>query len=376
MASGINSLILGTYSNLQESNVCELKELCLKNIHGDMPDDFDEKFTDWTQNAVEKTLEYYSQYIIPKYISGFINTQRFQNKNEQCSVYIGIDDFSQITGIPILKGYEPPIERMREIILESLQEDCILNINIIPCETDIEILEDEYETCRKEFERVKKHNENLMTNYVKSKREWLSNMRTYTQKMSNIVNDSILRQDCIRYIRQKCPDTHKIQEFVEILQRDERLDVPRTPEFAAIKENPNELFYWIVRWKDSCLQEILKVRPEQPCFNLVPKNLRNIQKRLTYHRFRWLMNQDNLQYYVIRIDVSDNRRIIPRISSNECFKYWDKSTEKWKARFRITIDKIPQCLTLYELNIVIHKSKVSTLIEKEHWCSIISLLSN
>jgi hypothetical protein len=373
---------LGEYTNIVETNECELKELCLKNISGDLPDEFNEKFTLNTQKLVDQSLEYYSQYIIPRYISAFINTQRIQNTNNISTLYIGIDDFGQITGIPVLNYHRIPIKKMRRIIMKNINQKCNINIRIIPCKTSVNILEDEYETCVTEYQRVKEENRRKMENYVTLKKKWLSDMRVYTQKMVNIVNDKKLREDCVFYIENECDNIDNIIRFREILKSDVILEVPPTPIFSDIKEDPTELFYWIVRWKDDRLQKIVEKRPIQPCLNSTPKNLKNMQKRLTYHRYRWLSSQNNLNYYVIKIDIEDNimnrnRRCISMNYNqdnklmNNIVQYWDKTNKRWKEKYRVTLDNIPQCLTLKELIIVVEKSKFMNEIKKEKWSLVL-----
>ena len=126
----------GIYGDGRETTELEFKELCIKNPNPRFNDTelkqiietgyWDDKVT----LAVNSSLKFYMDYILPKYISSFVNS------NINGKLLIGIDDCGEITGVPY-RG-----ELSHNYILGLIAES--ISNNIKPCNNIKDILENHF----------------------------------------------------------------------------------------------------------------------------------------------------------------------------------------------------------------------------------------
>lgn len=312
---------LGDYLEKETISI-EYKEFCLKNVEeGTLPADFDNKFTTKIEKIVNENIEYYLTNVIPKYVSAFSNLQGNYKKG---SVYIGVDDMGQITGIPYLndaklntKKYKNEISlKIAKYLRITKSNGNILTENeklrylknrmkmkIIQCSLNPNKLQDEYHNLTEKNRKRMEKNNKIIDNYLKKKREWYKNVRQYTMKMSILANNRKYRNDCIQYIQENCDDQELKERHIGILRQKKYLPIPKTRIFKTLKTDPNSIFYWIVTWKDYMIQTITAKRPEHPMVPPIPFNAHFLQQRLSHHRKRWIQNTPNIKYYVFKFQV-------------------------------------------------------------------------
>ena len=104
------TMILGDYIGFDESKLIEFKEFILKIDPTSFFENEDIKNMVCTgkvlpnfNDIIMHNLIHYFKFYLPKYISAFGN---MRDSSESGNIYIGINDFGEITGIPFIGNLE------------------------------------------------------------------------------------------------------------------------------------------------------------------------------------------------------------------------------------------------------------------------------
>ena len=269
-------------------------------------------------------IKKYFKIYIPKYASSFWNAQISGD------LYIGINDLGFIKGIPFQN--ELSIELLNQInqkiIIKYLDSKYInfINIELIkinkpekPREKIIPSMK-EYFKHKEEFIQEKQKYKNNLLN-------WRIRMLYMTQKLVDLVNNQDSRQSIINYIK----NIHSESIVIKLLETDYKLTYASHDEIKNYKDDINNIFYWITRWRDDMVD---KIKLEKPVFNYefldynLPINLLLSSYTLIPY---WMNYNENMNLYIIKINF-----IFPNIYHN--IKYYDKYLKKWIKKIRI-VDK-------------------------------------
>ena len=299
-------MLLGDVLDSEDMDT-EYKEFCFKNNVYDIfskRDIHDFVMTNrWLPNlneAIIENLHKYFSFYVPKYMSAFHNSRK-----ALCKLYIGVNDYGEITGIPFkgnLRIYSEYFKIFIESILEqSVSDKCCVKIGLDIIENDIDrdVLNDDY--TKKLLAKYKKFHKSYKENYasfVKNKQKWIKELYLYKGRLHDLINNNDIKLDFAKFLENK----NLLHSFPELHMK--TINIPSEC-VKHYKNNPNELIYWIIQYKDEKIKKLLASKPREP---LVPKIL-NIKyclfTQLSALRRR-LVKNPKVRYYTVVVNVQSS----------------------------------------------------------------------
>jgi len=295
-------LILGDqhYYKSESLNV-EFKEFCLDVSHDSLNIDdicktgiikYNEidVFNKLILNNIEK---YFIKYI-PRYMSAFINSNI-----DNAELLIGVDDFGEITGIPFFGTFEDfnlfinliidlPLTYLKtdgkEIDYKVIVEELTIDENYLSDETD-EILKD--------FHYHKNKINILHKKYKKERVKWSNTMNSFTCKLPILLETKKIEFN--QYLIQYAPHlvNYKIYEH-------------EMSGIADLKTNPEHYLYWLMQYKKHHINELKKIKPRKPTLPKIIYGPEYLMNNLTDLRFKFVKNNKNIKYFIIKIIFPNN----------------------------------------------------------------------
>ena len=221
-----------------------------------------------------------------------------------------------------------------------------INIKIDTLNKDPLILDyDDLDTLWLQYQNKNSENIRKMEEFNAKKRIWLAKISRYETKLINILNTRDVRQELIDYIlkeAKKVVSNDKLMCFLNTLKSERYIDID-SDSIEEFKGNSQTLLYWVMNFKDYMLQKLLEIRPTRPK-TLLQTYPEMIFKRLTPLRKLLIENNENIKYYILRIEVTP----VSRNSSSYYFKFPGQYT--WNAKVRRCIKlrnddySIPACI--------------------------------
>lgn len=350
------SWILGDYIGFKESLEDEFKEFMFKIT----PEFYfsnhqvqtyvktgvlDEKiFNDF----VLENLEQYLQIYLPKYISAFGNSEEI----EDGYLYVGVSDSGELTGIPFLGVINQ--DHIKEILFSIKQwvgvdndpenkfrDELIQNVSfeLIPLEVNMDLLEDDEE----ELLRLEQRYENFMKeleDYKIQHTKWLEEIQSFTNKISYIMLDKNIRNEIASYIRENC----KEERFwiAELLESDTKIEILNGVQLCDYKHCDNNVYYWIMFYKDYIIAKIRKKKPIKPtntygCLNHI---YLDYFRGLTKLRKKFVVNNPSLTYTILRFKIPGKKHKEDKI----IFYNQPDFVEKWYHKIRTIGLRGPCCI--------------------------------
>ena len=243
-------------------------------------------------------LKKYFRNYVPKYASAFFNS------NINGCLYIGVNDFGLVKGIPYCGklNKEYLIKKLKKIIKNHLLHDSSYDIyNNIQIElikimkptkpaTDICPLFTHY------LVEKQKH-EDYHNNFIAKMDLWWKRFAFVNQKLIDLVNNQDSRILIINWIK----TIDSSSSVIKLLETDFILEYRNHEEVFILKEDPTNPYYWVTRWKDIIIDTNKK---ERPVYNYefndckLPINLiKNCNHMIPY----WTNYNDDMNLYVICI---------------------------------------------------------------------------
>lgn len=330
---------LGTFFDHNETLDREFKEFCLKTEikkifskceiyqiikNGVLPGKFNK--------IVLNNIKLYIQSYFPKYICSFHN-----NKDavfHRMNIYIGIDDHSEITGIPFngdLTKYKENFLKLIKDVVDKYTETCCIKyeLHVKKCELDYDILDDNsVQMLLNEYDSIRDKYDLEYANYVGRKKKWIVDMQIYKGKLTNVIDNNELYIEFIDYL--------KINEKYELFKNELDVNNIIAHEVRYCKNDKTSLLYWIIKFKDEHVRQLIIDKPIQP---VSPKILNAdvcILTQLSCLRKRLLLKNDKLEYYVIILEIYKN---------NKCDKltsYYDRKKKQYRCVCRTVINNEPR----------------------------------
>ena len=251
-------------------------------------------FNPFVINSLDR---YFKQYL-PKYTCAFINRNIIGN------LYIGVNDFGFVKGIPYCG--ELPVSRLTENMYDIIEKsvkftepiDIRQHISIkfskiqkpsIP-ETSLPFSYIEF--CEKRSAYLDKYNA-----FLKKFDQWKTKSMFFTQKLVDLVNNDDSRSMIIQYIIDIDPSC----VVIKILQSDYTLPYCDHEEISVLKDDPQNPYYWVCRWKDEMIEKTRKERPVFRDIAFLPATPYNIiigaGEMIPY----WMNFNDNMNLYIIHV---------------------------------------------------------------------------
>lgn len=331
-----STLRLGDQHNpLEESLEVEFKEFCLNEIKNEEDVNHCIK-TGKIRNKLKfnqdvyNNIKYYFYKYIPKYISAFINA------NINGELIIGVNDYGEITGIPLIGTKQDLEEYINKQNLHSnifnlikYEDENLFNVTyeIKELKIDINYIDNTCDKLLSEYYKNLKLKELLIKKYKQDRLIWIKKMDEFTCKLPTLLT------------------TKKI-EFKEFL----KINAPQYIDFiikehemrhiSHLKINPSHYIYWLMKFKDLNLEKIKKQKPEMPDIPKIINDPKNIYKKLTHLRYKLINSNNNLNYFVINIKINKKNNI----NSNSII-YYNLHKKKWIKNIRKLNHNGPKCET-------------------------------
>ena len=303
---------LGLFQNLNKETLeVEYKEFSYK-IHIDKyfePEEvndivlgkkvLDEKFN----QSILDNLKFYSRFYIPKYLSAFCNG----NLKKKGKLMIGVDDLGEILGIPYLGCI--PKEIIKNHIIKQIHDSIIttnatmnyilenIKINIDKLVINPNLIYSNLE------EKIHKINESFK-NYQQEKEEyqnayklWYNKLNKYAMKLVDILKYPDVFRELFNYIMER--DDRKL--FVLSQNIEDYIH-----NIHHYKNDENNISYWLCRFRDEKVDEIIANRPVKPKTKVKYISYVNEFLKLGNLRKTLLECNPDLNYYIIIVEIPNN----------------------------------------------------------------------
>jgi len=256
-------------------------------------------------HVITNLLKYIKLYV-PKYTSAFMNSKSIAPFGE---LYIGVDDFGTVQGIPFQGVLNPEIihSQLRKVIEDSIiisNDEKIVNIMDY---IKVELINVSYDNMV-----LSKHPE-IYSNYIESiddlrKKEyefqeknqiWKDGLSMYLQKLINLFNAEPMRSKLYEYIKMQKPDSI----VLKMMDASYILEEQVHGKIAELKENIDEPYHWVCKWKDEMIEYYKKTKPSPKHRILMTKMIQpiNILMKVNPMIPYWMQNNENMNLYVIKI---------------------------------------------------------------------------
>lgn len=272
---------------------------------------------------------------IPKYVSSFLNTPNMDTGK----LVIGLNDYGMVTGVIIDKTTTP--DSIKQIIIEILEDEIVnynsgeaINYNIDKQRIEkkiedlrniinmIEVRIHDVETCDhymddnsdEIFEKLQNELVDHLARdriYNKEMVKHINGVERYKQSIVATLNDPTIIWEIIEFICSHVPDDHSgdlesVREDV-ILQLHGHMNgynhiTYERGQFSDEKHNYHNVTYWIARYRDYMINDLMKIKPKKKNFGPKPKPYRDsmigntVQKLVKYHG-------DEFRICVVEIDI-------------------------------------------------------------------------
>lgn len=290
---------------------------------------------EFNEDVINNLYKYFSIYV-PRYTCAFLNA------NIDGELYIGVDDYGFVKGIPYMGKL--PIKKLKKNILKTTRKklennfmaeinlEQIIEVNFIK----INCSEKPETTMNPKFEKYLRHKNTFITRYngfVEKTQAWRVRFDYFNQKLVDLTNYDETRQLLIAYVRKHDPTN----QIISLLESDFKLEYRDHEEILVLKDDPGNVYHWVTRWKDEVLT---KVRREKPKFTYQMSNrsapinlITSVGSMVPW----WMHNNDNMNLYVIHIKIKSSQLFLPdEINDIErYFKYYDLYLNKWCRCIRV-----------------------------------------
>jgi hypothetical protein len=332
--------LLGDVLDHHESIDIEYKEFCfktnlfeyfskneLRNMikNGILLNGFNELIID----NIKKYIHYY----ISRYVSAFHNSKC----SDTYKLFIGIDDFNEITGIPFngnLLIYNTFFRKyMEDVLSNNVKNRCCVSVGLESFKNviDEDILNDDYlGDILEEYDEQDKIYKELYNKYIKNKRLWIREMFIYKGKLEDLINNNDIKLEFVMYLEEK----NLLHSFPEVLWRYHYIP---SDSIKYVKKSPTHLIYWLIKFKDERVNQLMNRKPIEP---QIPKIL-NIEyclmTKMTLLRKRLV--QKGVSYYTIVMTFKCNK------FCNKVVSFRDPRTRMYRSlrRYICSIGNTPKC---------------------------------
>lgn len=285
-------------------------------------------------SSVLKNLKRYIRNYIPKYTCAFLNA------NTKGELYIGVNDYGFVKGIPF-QG-DLPIDSIKKRIFDTIQTtiknnigfdfklDKLISVDIVKINNPVAPANPTPQTFtnflaqRQTF--IKAYNE-----FVEKMDSWRIRFNFFNQRLAELVKNIESRMMLIEYIRRNEPNS----PVIGILESDYTLEHRYHDEVNILKEDPLDPYYWVCKWKDEMIRMMKKSKPifNEPEFSpATPYNLIiGVNEMIPY----WIHNNTSMNLYLIRIKFNTLMSAYGNQTSSKLFfSYLQHNDKNWVSCYR------------------------------------------
>jgi hypothetical protein len=330
--------MLSTYYPFDESVKLEFKEFYLKikpsiifseselsNIV--MKGIWDDRLND----LIDINIKNYIKHYIPKYTSCFLNS----GINGQ--LVIGINDDSEITGIPY-KG-EINIEELKDYIkqkipkyIRGISDTNNITISVKKLEVNEDIIDNKITSIINTMkERLEKY-KIIMFEYKNEKKKWIKEMSKYSTRFYNILNIPESRKNLLHFCREK----NVKLDIIKLLESSDEIQVELNETFYKRFKDMNDVIHWAGKFKDYNINRLQKIKPikgELPKLISYSMILSKISEMSLY----FYKNNENINFYTITINIFSQE-------TKNIVDFRLPGSNNWYSRSRISLSDGPGCI--------------------------------
>ena len=339
-------MLLGEVLNISESLTIEFKEFCLKKCIYDYytREEIEEIIdtgilTPDFNKVIYDTLHRYFLFYLPKYASGFSNC------THDGTLYIGVNDFGEVTGIPFIGNIDKTLintyvhdittNYLRSVGIAKSKYIDKINISIEELSIDMMLLCDNTPQIMTQMKQDYERYKNEYMQYLCDRHIWLEKLQSYTCKLTIIFKNK--NADICKYIETNCDNSHI--RNAAIINTKESINTPINFEIILEhKDNPLHFVYWLLLFKDNTIRSHLLKRPKPPLF---PKNQNSAFTLLTHIsdlRHIFVSKNKSIKYYLIKIKL-------PKNINNDCYlEYKHPYKDIWNVKKRVVHWSLGPCL--------------------------------
>ncbi len=344
------TFILGDNITFGETLEIEFKEFMLK-IDCEKYFDIDEIEKIITNNSIDKTrfnsmifdnIDHYFKYYLPKYLAVFANS-----KLDHSTIYFGINDIGEFTGIPFFGNFDKSILNM---LLDSIKyfiklENTNMSIDefvsqikfdVIKLEKDLYYLDDSIETVISDFFDKKKKYEKEYFQNLAIRKQWKEQMEYYVTSIREYLTNIKYRTEVANFIRNS-PDYLEYIDMINLLESSSILEIEDYNEIAIRKLNKNDVIYWVTEFKDTMIEKLRVSRPVRISYTSFSYNVYATQLALLSNlRYRFCQNFKDINYYIIKMSL-------PTDFDGQVY-YKTMESDNWYYRTRAYVNGAPGCV--------------------------------
>lgn len=327
-------MFLGQFLDSKESLQDEYKEFCIKlNIFNyftldELNDIIENKilYKQQFNNMILDNIKLYFDIYIPKYSSAFTNSQ-IQNGNVQ----IGINDFGEITGIPIYGELDE--KYINKLILDTkslyINHDIDIDCKIIKLDVNYSFIENRISSFIEMIQKKNDTNRKIQYKYNQMRKTWINEVMKYSVKLSEIISNEETNLQFLDWIKNQdlCFIKNKISNTTP-------KDIEEISNKRELVDEPQSIIYWIAKFKDYKMNEVQSNKPN----NIATLKYINSSVYLMTHLsdLRHQFASNGLSYYNIILHFKPKSKFITYKKINRC--------DTFKS-FRFVKDTGPYCIT-------------------------------
>lgn len=304
-----------TFTNTLLLERCEAEYYCQTN-----------KF-DFNDNVIE-SLKKYFYYYVPKYTSAFFNS------NINGNLFIGVDDYGFVKGIPY-QGKLPEAQLRKNIyniLLESVKNtnDCInfkklIKVNFLKVQRPKKPTTHNVEIYQKYLLEKEKFNK-AYEDFIIKLDNWRIRFNFFTQRLIDLVNNYESRIMIIDYIRKRDPKS----SVISLLESNFKLIYCDHDTLKPLKEDINNPYYWVCAFKDDMVKMMRNMKPIFKYNTFFPNTAINLINSCNEMIPYWIHYNNNMNLYLIHIEFNTPNLI----NDNSYFYYKEKKSNKWIKCYR------------------------------------------
>ncbi len=294
---------------------------------------------------ISDNINHFFKYYIPKYLSVFGNSQL-----DNASLYIGVNDFGEITGIPFFGEITPEylhsyLDNIKSFIsfneIDNKDVDELFSnvtFEVVKLEKNIDFLDNSVENIISDFEEKKKKYEDTYRLNLFERVKWMHKMEYYLTKIQDYATIPEYRKEVSDYIlKNNSENDPEIFKLSELLLSDTVIIVGDGNEIRNRKDNVYDIVHWITRFKDCMIDVMRELKPPRIQYCNFSQNIYAIQfSLLSSLRYKFISKNDNIDYYLVKINFPTK---FPR-------KIYFRNNEydNWNFRIRAIVNGDPGCI--------------------------------
>lgn len=342
--SSFSDNILGSFLNIPESMKIEYKEFCLKDNVLHLLNQkqinnllYKESFPKKMNDIMLYTIYKYFDIYVAKYVTSFHNSIY---PNESMSFLIGVDDETEITGIPF-KGELTRYQRVFQTYIDKLihrdiTPSCCANVrvHVEPCDIQYDLLDDSLLVQQLRIQhQQQRHYRIIRRKYNKKRRQWNKAIMKYKGKLQDVFDDPSFQHEFETFLQQR--NVYSSFEN-ELNSKKYVVDLNKVKHYKQYK---GTFIWWLIYFKDIKVAEWMKRKPKPPVLSKQMNAELCAVTQLSHLRFRWIKTNPTLQYFVIRIEIDKD------ICKN-MLSFIDPRKRNWRTVKRYLANNEPHSMDL------------------------------